>query len=437
MASAAEPTYQRLTIYIGESDTWHGRPLWQALLEHLAREGFAGATVLRGMAGFGAHSRIKTASILNLSADLPLIVVVVDREDRLAAGLPTITAMVGEGLVTLEPMSVVKYTHREAPHLPADSRVRDLMTAEVVAVHPDDPLKRVAELLLNSHFTAVPVIDEQRRVLGIISDGDFVEWPELALRFRTPERLAGTTLAELLAEVETGRARAAEIMTRQVVTVREDQSSAEAANLMVQRDLKTLPVVDGDGRLVGALSRIDVLRGMVREAPAAVRGGLPAADLYVLRDVMRCDVPTVSPDAALHEVVQQVLGSDLNRAFVVDGDHRPIGVITDGDLVARVQGPLRTGVVRALWRRVSLARPEAAASRQVAKDLMSSPVLTARDDTPISEAIRILVQEKRRRLAVVDSRGRLIGAADRRGLLRAFLGGSIHGWTAPESGKGD
>jgi PII-like signaling protein len=98
-----------LRIYIGESDTWHGRPLYQAIVRRLREEGLAGATVLRGIEGFGAHSRLHTTRILRLSQDLPLVIEVVDREDRVRQMLPILDEMVAEGLITLEDVDVLVY----------------------------------------------------------------------------------------------------------------------------------------------------------------------------------------------------------------------------------------------------------------------------------------------------------------------------------------
>jgi uncharacterized protein len=102
-----------LRIYIGESDTWHGRPLYQAIVRRLREEGLAGATVLRGIEGFGAHSRLHTARILRLSEDLPLVIEVVDREDRIGKMLPILDEMVTEGLITLEDVDVLVYRANE------------------------------------------------------------------------------------------------------------------------------------------------------------------------------------------------------------------------------------------------------------------------------------------------------------------------------------
>jgi hypothetical protein len=98
-----------LRIFIGESDTHEGRPVYQAIVETLRKEGLAGVTVLRGIEGFGKSSRLHTAHILRLSEDLPIVIECVDTTDRIEAILPTLDAMIGDGLVTLERVDVRVY----------------------------------------------------------------------------------------------------------------------------------------------------------------------------------------------------------------------------------------------------------------------------------------------------------------------------------------
>jgi PII-like signaling protein len=104
-----EGEQQLVRIFIGESDRWHHRPLHMVLLERLRAEGFAGATVTRAVAGFGARSVIHTAQILRLSEDLPVIVEVVDTAEQVERLKPILDEMVREGLVTIEPVHVLKY----------------------------------------------------------------------------------------------------------------------------------------------------------------------------------------------------------------------------------------------------------------------------------------------------------------------------------------
>ncbi len=108
---------QLLRVFVGESDRWQGRPLYEAIVRSARQQGLAGATVLRGMQGFGAHSRIHTSNILRLSEDLPVVVEIVDRPDRIERFLPTLDEMVDEGMVTLEKVRIVAYRHGNDPSL--------------------------------------------------------------------------------------------------------------------------------------------------------------------------------------------------------------------------------------------------------------------------------------------------------------------------------
>jgi PII-like signaling protein len=98
-----------MRIFIGESDKYQGKPLYAALLERLRVKGLAGATVLRGVAGFGASSVVHTDKVLRLSLDLPLIIEVVETEEAIQAILPDLNEMIGGGLITLERARVILY----------------------------------------------------------------------------------------------------------------------------------------------------------------------------------------------------------------------------------------------------------------------------------------------------------------------------------------
>lgn len=98
-----------LRIFIGEKDRWHGRPLYEAIVQKARELHLAGATVLRGPMGFGAKSRLHTVKILRLSEDLPIVIEIVDTQEKIDAFLPAIEEMVTDGLVTLEKVRVIWY----------------------------------------------------------------------------------------------------------------------------------------------------------------------------------------------------------------------------------------------------------------------------------------------------------------------------------------
>ncbi|MGW1893260.1 DUF190 domain-containing protein [Streptomyces sp. NPDC002004] len=103
----------RVTVFIGESDTWHHKPLFAEIVHRAHKAGLAGASVFRGVEGFGASSRVHTQRLLSLSEDLPVAIVIVDAEDRVRAFLPQLDELVTEGLVTLDEVEVIRYAGRE------------------------------------------------------------------------------------------------------------------------------------------------------------------------------------------------------------------------------------------------------------------------------------------------------------------------------------
>src|SRR6058998_2041217 len=98
-----------MRVFIGESDKYHGKPLYEALLERFRSRGLAGATVLRGVAGFGASSKMHTDKVLRLSIDLPMIIEIVETEEAIQGILPDLDEMIGGGLITLERARVIMY----------------------------------------------------------------------------------------------------------------------------------------------------------------------------------------------------------------------------------------------------------------------------------------------------------------------------------------
>ena len=98
-----------LRIFIGEQDKWHGLPLYEAIVQEARKQHLAGATVLKGCMGFGCKSHMHTAKLLRLSEDLPMVIEIVDSEEKINQFLPHLDDMVNEGLVTLENVNVIMY----------------------------------------------------------------------------------------------------------------------------------------------------------------------------------------------------------------------------------------------------------------------------------------------------------------------------------------
>lgn len=412
---------KRVRIYIGEQDRAPGRhePLWQTILEFLRGEGAAGATMVRGLAGFGAHSKIHMARLADIAPDLPVLVEWIDGPERIERLLPRVSQLVSTGTITLEDVEIVKYAHREPRPVPPD-RVADVMTREVVSAHPDTPVGEIVRMLLARDFRSLPVVDDERRLLGIITNGDLVERAGLTARVELLGVLEGPALEQQLAASGVRARTAADVMTREPIRVSADERLDHAAHVMAEHRLKRLPVVDEAGRLVGMLSRVDVLRTMGEDYPSPASGEAPlsSSPVRVVGDLMRTDVPSVAADAPVGEVLDAVTSTRLNRAIVVDADGRVLGIVTDQDLLAQLDPGAETGLMAALMRRGRLT-PEASV-RATARDVMRGPVVSVPADTPVRDAAQRMLEGRRKVLPITDADGRLLGVVDRADLLRAL-----------------
>ncbi len=157
----SEGELHRLRIYINESDRWEGRPLYETIVRIAREQGLAGATALRGIEGFGAKNRVHTVKILRLSEDLPIVVEIVDRPERIAAFLPTLDGMVAEGMVTLEKVHTI-FFRRESG---VETQLEDELQLESPEFSPVEPAAVAA-----STSGAVALTDQAHKVLDAAKD---------------------------------------------------------------------------------------------------------------------------------------------------------------------------------------------------------------------------------------------------------------------------
>ncbi len=222
-----------------------------------------------------------------------------------------------------------------------------------------------------------------------------------------------------------------------VVTISPRATALEAARLMAEKRIKRLPVIDARGRLVGVLGRLDVLKAAGRIFPQA---GIDGEDLtneqphsvVRLREIIDPDVPVVTAGTMGHEVVEMLATPPCpRRLIVVDNlQHRHVvGIIADRDLVLRAHAQTRPGLLRMLRESIPFGHltPEQQQESypiriRTAGDVMSRNVVTALDETPIGEGVRLLVQRELKVLPVVDRTGSLLGVVGRGDVLRALVG---------------
>ncbi len=407
---------QRLRIYIGESDRWRGKPLYTELLTTLRGLGVAGATVVRGVAGFGAHSRIHTSAIEVLSQDLPLIIEVIDSAEKIAAALEKINPMIREGLITVDEVHIVKYTHRFLSPLPVDRLVTEVMTRDVISISADAKLAEIWTTMLDNHLKALPVVDSHNKVVGIITDEDLLVRAGLNQRLSVAIRLSPEVVQDELRTLQKAEISAKEVMTSPVETIQIGENLGSATAKMIKTGLKRLPVVDEQGRLVGMLSRLDILHQVKPETSGKKLVSPPPGFMRTVGEAMVPEVPVVSQDETVGAIVEKFIEFDTHRLVVVDEEGRAIGLISDSDVVTRIQSDSQKGILQAIRK---LGQPPV--GKETARDLMSPRVLSAPVDTPVVDAVNLMLQKGRKWLVVVDEHEHPIGLIDRQKLLENIL----------------
>jgi len=420
---------KQLTIFFGETDLYHHQALHAALLQMLRREGCSGATVTRGIAGFGASSVIHTSAILRLSMDLPIVITVVDRPERIDRVIDPVCAMAPNALITVAEVEVVQSGAPFREGLP-DVKVSEVMRREVVTVRPDSPVTEVVQLLLDKDFTAVPVVDEGNKVVGMVSDNDLLQRGGIQVTLSLKRAADPDFVHELHRQLKDPERKVAEVMTREVVTVAPEMVLGKAAKLMVEKHLKRLPVVDQEGKLVGILGRLDILNTIAAvHLPQWHPQAHPAGTSATVAEVMSREVPVVHESASLEEIFQLLVSSSHKRVVVVDDERRVVGIIADSDLISRASRENWPGLIEILVAKVPIEKISAPARQHVqklrarsARDLMTRNPITVRQEMPVASALVMSAERRTKRLPVVDADGRLVGIVGRTEMMRALLG---------------
>src|SRR5579885_506927 len=418
---------KQLTIFIGETDLYQHQALYGALLVMLRREGCGGATAVRGLAGFGASTVIHTSAILRLSMDLPVVIMVVDRPERIDRIIQPVREMAPNALITLTEVEIVQSGAPFKEGLP-DVKVSEVMRREVVTVHPDSPVTEVVELLLDKDFTAVPVVDDHGKVDRMISDNDLLQRGGIRVTLSLKRAADPDFVEELHRQLKNPARKVSEVMTREAVTVPPEMVLGKAARLMVEKHLKRLPVVDKQGKLLGILGRLDILNTIAAvHLPQWHPEAHPAGTPGTVGEVMTREVPTVHESANLEEIFQLLVSSSHKRVVVVDDERRVVGVIADSDLISRVSRESWPGLIEVLVSKVPIEKISGPARQHVqklrarsAKDLMTRNPITVREEMPVASALVTSAETRTKRLPVVDAGGRLVGIVGRTEMMRAL-----------------
>ena len=287
------------------------------------------------------------------------------------------------------------------------------MTRDVVFLSSDISVGDAWQKMLDTQIKALPVVDETGQVLGMLTDEDLLDRAGLQQRLSVAEHVDSDTLREEISRLNSASIKVSDVMTHPVMTVRLKDSLGMAAARMAKEGIKRLPVIDDKDRLAGVISRVDILRLVAdKEVKKQV---IPEGAAISIRDVMTESIPVVQDEDDLVRIVDTLLDGGAHRVIVTDKKGHPIGLISDSDVVSRIQAADQSAVLAALQGETKLV-----ASKVKASELMSPGVLTAKPETSIVDAIKMMMSPKRKWLVVVDEKNQPLGLVDRQILLRAI-----------------
>ncbi|OGR00722.1 MAG: histidine kinase [Deltaproteobacteria bacterium RIFOXYD12_FULL_50_9] len=418
--------YKVIEIFTSEEARWHGQPLYDAVVGFVREQKMAArCLVTRATDGCYENGEIASRKIEILSFNMPLRITIVLPSIEFDRILPSVEEMVTEGIVTVQEVDVIAHKTRKRL-LPRQIKVRDIMTPSPTRVTQATPLDEVVRLLLTAVYTGVPVVDENSRPVGIVTQTDLIYKGGMPLRLGLLAASNGDQLAAVLETLASKIAR--EVMTSPAVIINGDKLVTEAIDTMLTKKVKRLPVVDSEGRLQGMLSRLDIFRAIMRESPewttfAGQR--IEVSNLRLVSDISRRDTHAVLPETPVEEVIRLIDSNDFQRISVVDADGRFLGLISDRDLLGAFMPDHPEGI----WNYLATLIPftergkryrefgETLRSRTAA-DVMNVSIVTVREDAPIDEAIRLMIEKGLKRLPVLNAAGRFKGMISRDSLLR-------------------
>ncbi|HTX74060.1 MAG TPA: DUF190 domain-containing protein, partial [Rectinemataceae bacterium] len=378
----------------------------------------------RGVEGCYESGETVTARIMDLSYNLPIVVDIVLPKPETERVVERLEAMVLDGTVAVLPAEVT--SHRSpARLLPPSLLVRDVMVPKPVMARPDFSVRVAAELLLDSDVKALPVADNDGLLIGLVTQRDLIE------RAGMPARIG---LFGLLprSEVDAWRRSSdslplVEVMTSKPHSIRADHKLSEALHLMLRRSIKRLPVVDDQGRVVGMLSRNDILKTLaVMRAPGAAApgaavssGGLadpvpkPEGHSGFVRDLALREALSFPVSLGIKDAIDRLANSGLLQAAVVDREGRLLGLISDELLLGAIDAR------RSLFPLKDFLRSRRRRGTAVG-EIMRTDIVTVTEDSRMDEVLQLMSKRGIKRLPVIDSEGVFRGMIHRDSILVAL-----------------
>jgi len=391
-------TYQLLKIYVGESDQApDGSPLYEKIIFLAKENGLKGATAYRGIMGFGSNSYVHSSKILRLSEDLPIIIDILDEANKISSFIKIIRDYFQEGSIAV--IDLANFLH-------CPMTVREIMSSPPIAVQVKDTLIKVLELISEHKIKFIPVVSEENKLEGIITGRNILQAFSLDLKTKNHSLFQAMSKDKKDLPVNL-------IMNKEVITVSPELKVVECAKLLNKHKVKRFPVVDAENRLLGVISRTDILY-----AWKSVDVFLPEEETpfgKVAKDLAYKDVPVIQENTPLTQVAELVLEHYLQMAVCVNEQNQVIGLIFDSDLIQYVLQQQDVSVLKKVkeffgqHKEVSL------------RNLLHTSFYYLKPEDDLQTIIKTMQKYNVKRLPVLTEDRRLLGVVERDSLLPLLI----------------
>ncbi len=422
--------YTLIEIFTNEEARYEKSPLYDQIIQYIKGLKIAArCMVMRGIAGCYENGEIATQSIVVASFNMPILIKIILPSPQTDLILPKLEEMISEGIMAVYEMNIHCHkTHKKI--IPRHLKVKDMMTPNPKSVSLSTPVSDVVRLLLSSNFTGVPVVDKNNHPEGVISQGDLIFRAGMPARLGLLAESDREHLDEIMKSLALKRAQ--NIMSP-AVCIGENELLTRAVDVMLEKDLKRLPVTDEHGKLTGILSRMDIFRTISNESPdwnSIRKQNILVGNLKHVSDIMRRDVHTVLAETSVEEVLRIIDSNDIQRVAVVDESGFFLGMISDRNLLMAFSDRKK-----GIWEYFAGKLPFGQKGHQdrefsrhlrskTAGEVMKKDPITIMENDTIDEAIRLMTDKMIKRLPVLDSEGKFKGMISRESLLRVGFSSS-------------
>lgn len=323
--------YTSIKIFTREGARFEGKDLLDFIVNYVHSLKIAArCMVYRGIEGCYENGEIVTNRMVAMSNDLPVIIEIILPRAEAERVVSKLESVVIDGLVSVVPTEVTSY-HAPNNLIPARISVKDIMTEHPLDGHHDFMVRIVVELLLDNNLKCLPIVDEEKKLLGILTQSDLVKRAGMPVRLGLLKMLTPDHLKTWMKRAE--MTSVADVMTLNPKSVHDTASAKSALHMMVAFNLKRLPVINSNEELCGILSRIDILKALAAvridtTAASHEEPDLQTASKYV-RDLSERDGLALNMDTPLASALESLTREESQRAAVVDQEGKLVGLLTD------------------------------------------------------------------------------------------------------------